>query len=72
MNSKAFTPTPRLWTISELAAYLGVPKSWIYDRTGPGGSVPHFKIGKYIRFDPDSPEFKAWLQAAFKNPTETH
>jgi predicted DNA-binding transcriptional regulator AlpA len=63
----------KLWTVSELSDYLGVPKSWIYDRTGPEGieSLPHFKIGKYLRFDPESEEFKAWLQRSFKNDPET-
>lgn len=61
----------RLWTVSELANYLGVPKSWIYDRTGAEAAqkLPHFKIGKYLRFDPESEEFKAWLQRAFQNPS---
>jgi hypothetical protein len=58
----------RLWTISELAAYLGVPKSWIYDRTGPLAQdpVPHFKLGRYLRFDPECEEFKAWLNRTFR------
>jgi hypothetical protein len=63
----------KLWSIAELADYLGVPKSWIYDRTGPERTdmVPHFKIGKYLRFEPDSEEFKAWLQRSFRNPSKT-
>jgi predicted DNA-binding transcriptional regulator AlpA len=64
----------KLWTISELAAYLGVAKSWIYDRTAPARTegVPHFKIGKYLRFDPESEEFQAWLRRAFKDPSQTN
>jgi len=59
----------RLWTVREVANYLGVPTSWIYDRTGPQSreTIPHFKMGKYLRFDPDSEEFKAWLQRSFRN-----
>jgi predicted DNA-binding transcriptional regulator AlpA len=41
-----------LLTIDELAKKLKIRKSWIYSRTrikGPG-SVPHLKIGKYLRF----------------------
>jgi predicted DNA-binding transcriptional regulator AlpA len=64
----------KLWSISEVAEYLGVPKSWIYDRTGPESAetVPHFKIGKYLRFDPESEEFKTWLQRSFRNPSKTN
>ena len=64
----------KLWTISQLAEYLGVAKSWIYDRTRSAGpdTIPHFKIGKYLRFDPESEEFQAWLKRSFKTPTQTN
>jgi len=57
-----------------MAEYLGVPKSWIYDRTGPQASehVPHFKVGKYLRFDPESEEFQVWLKRLFRNPPNTN
>ena len=37
----------------ELAAILGVPTSFIYDRTRENAPdpIPHFKLGKYVRFD---------------------
>ena len=42
----------RLATPQELAEILGVPVSWIYDRTRLGQSaIPHVKVGKYVRFD---------------------
>ncbi len=58
----------RLWSISDLAAYLAVPKSWIYDRTQDGASdrIPHYKMGKYLRFDPESEEFRSWLKRNFR------
>ena len=64
----------KLWSISELAEYLGVRKSWIYDRTGSQvpEPVPHFKIGKYLRFDPESEEFQSWLKRSFRNPSNTN
>lgn len=36
----------------ELARRLGVPVSWIYDRTRKGGPdrLPFLKVGKYVRF----------------------
>ena len=37
----------------ELANLLGVPTSFIYDRTRQNAPdpIPHFKVGKYVRFD---------------------
>lgn len=55
----------RFWTPQQLADQLGVPKSWIYDRTCNNGpeTIPHIKLGKYIRFDPESEAFQTWLKA---------
>lgn len=42
----------KLATVEEMANVLGVPKSWIYQRTCQGqAAIPHIKIGKYLRFD---------------------
>lgn len=37
----------------ELAHLLGVPVSFVYDRSRQNSSdpIPHFKLGKYVRFD---------------------
>jgi len=48
-----------LLTIDEAAALLSVPKSWLYERTRTN-SVPHMKLGKYLRFDRQ--EFLAWAR----------
>jgi len=47
--------------VRELASRLGVPASFIYDRTRTDGPerIPHIKLGKYVRFDPERVE--AWL-----------
>lgn len=45
-------------TVGELAEVLDVPKSWIYERTRHN-AIPHFKMGKYVRFDID--EVRQWL-----------
>ena len=39
-------------TVSEVAAALKVPVSWVYERTRRFGTdqMPHFKLGKYLRF----------------------
>lgn len=41
-----------LLTPKELAERLNVPLSWIYDRTREGGPerIPHYKLGRYLRF----------------------
>jgi excisionase family DNA binding protein len=45
-------------TVQEAAALLRVPVSWLYERTRTN-SVPHVKLGKYLRFDRD--ELIAWI-----------
>ena len=44
--------TDGLLTVSEVAAALRVPVSWVYERTRRSGTdqIPHFKLGKYLRF----------------------
>ena len=36
-----------------MAKKLNVPASWLYARTRTN-EVPHFKVGKYVRFDPEA------------------
>jgi excisionase family DNA binding protein len=51
-------------SVDELAAMLGVAKTWLYDRTAKNTSIeaiPHVRFGKYIRFDSESEEFHKWL-----------
>lgn len=38
-----------LLTLDEVAAFLKLPKSWIYERTRRK-LIPHVKLGKYLRF----------------------
>jgi integrase len=59
----------RLVDISTLSEMLGLPKSWIYERTRAScpAMIPHFKLGKYLRFDPDSPDFIEWLASLSRN-----
>lgn len=42
----------RFFTVRQLSEMLSVPVSWIYDRTRQDGPerLPHYKVGKYIRF----------------------
>jgi excisionase family DNA binding protein len=46
-----------LLTVADVAALLKVSKSWVYEHTRVRGTprsdrLPHIKIGKYVRFDP--------------------
>ncbi len=48
----------QLLSVNELAEYLNVPKSWIYDRTHRD-AIPHIKLGRLVRFDLE--EVLEWL-----------
>lgn len=56
-------PENKLLSPRETAELLGVPLTWIYDRTCSRSTdpIPHHKLGKYVRFDLE--EVKAWLGA---------
>jgi excisionase family DNA binding protein len=46
-----------LLTVADVAALLKVSKGWVYEHTRGRGTprserLPHIKIGKYVRFDP--------------------
>ena len=42
-----------LLTVDEVAEWLKVPPSWIYERTRRRGAerLPFIKLGKYLRFE---------------------
>jgi excisionase family DNA binding protein len=45
-----------LLTVSEVAAFLKVSKSWVYEHTRSravphADRLPYVKVGKYVRFD---------------------
>lgn len=50
---------PPLWTVVDVAVYLGVPietlYAWRKKRTGP----PCGRVGKHLRYDPDT--VRAWF-----------
>lgn len=41
-----------LWTPEDVARYLQVPRSWVYDATRKRAKrhLPHLKVGRYPRF----------------------
>jgi hypothetical protein len=55
-----------LLTAEELAARLNVPASWIREQTRSrsltGDPLPHLRLGRYVRFQWDSPELQGWLR----------
>jgi excisionase family DNA binding protein len=42
-----------LMTVEDVAGFLKVPRSWVYERTRRRGleRLPHIKLGKYLRFE---------------------
>ena len=58
----ATNPVTELMTIDEVALFLKVPKSWVYDRTRKRGRdrLPHIKLGKYLRFEEGA--IREWME----------
>ena len=54
-------PSPYL-TIEQVAALIGVPKSFIYRRTAKGhcDPIPHYRLGGHLRFKLD--DLEAWIE----------
>ncbi len=48
----------------EIANRLCVPVTWVYEhvRSRAQDPMPHLRLGRYVRFQPESPEFRAWLE----------
>ena len=51
--------TEHLIGVPELAARLGVPRSWVYSQTA-AGILPAVRIGKYVKFRPT--EIDRWIE----------
>lgn len=49
----------RLWTVAEVASFLGVKVSWVYSHVADK-SIPHHKVGRYVRFNVR--EISEWLE----------
>ena len=56
-------PHEHLWSVPDVAAYLGVPVATIYRWRHHGIGPPGHRVGRHIRFDPD--DVRTW----FKNRT---
>lgn len=66
-QERAAAPEERLWTLNDVARFLNVKPSWVYDRTRSTAPIPipHFKIGKYLRFLES--DVRDWLRTRFKS-----
>ena len=55
------TTISRLLDVHQLAKHLGVSPKFVYDRTTPRSRnpIPHYKLGKFVRFRLD--EVEQWL-----------
>jgi len=47
-----------LWTVGEVAEFLGVSKRWVHERTRRN-EIPCYRLGMALRFDPR--EILAWV-----------
>jgi excisionase family DNA binding protein len=41
----------RLWDVRDVAHYLKVSRSWVYQKV-EAGLLPHLRVGGLVRFDP--------------------
>ena len=55
-------------SVDVVARMLGVPTSWIYERTATR-QIPHYRVGRYVRFRVS--EVLDWLTAEAERQ-ETH
>ncbi|MEY9846210.1 excisionase family DNA binding protein [Streptacidiphilus sp. BW17] len=51
--------TDRLWTLDEVATFLGVPKQSVYQMNWKGTGPRSYKVGRHRRYDPS--DVRAWL-----------
>ncbi len=52
---------PRLWTVQDVAEYLGVPVKTLYQWRGQGYGPPSRRVGRYLRYKPE--DVAAWFEA---------
>ncbi len=56
-NPTTSSPEPFV-TVPVIAELLGVPESWVYERTARG-EIPHRRVGRYVRLRVS--EIEEWL-----------
>jgi excisionase family DNA binding protein len=53
VRSPAPMPMEALWDANDVARYLKVSRSWVYQRA-EAGRLPYVRVGGLLRFDPES------------------
>lgn len=51
----------RLWTVDDVAEFLGVPVRTLYDWRGRNYGPVAKKVGRYLRYDPE--EVQRWFDS---------
>jgi len=51
----------------EFAQHLGISLRWIYRHIK---DIPHHRVGKYLRFDIDSPALRQWIESLEQRPQQ--
>ena len=64
------TRTDRLWTVNDLATYLGKSHRTIYRMHATGRGPTALLLGGHLRYRPDDVE--AWLQPITDTTSTTH
>jgi len=59
--------TGRFVKPAQFAEYLGIPLRWIYRHIK---DIPHHRVGKYLRFDLESPALRHWIQNLERRPRQ--
>lgn len=65
MNAPTLQPFESLWDAQDVARFLKVSRSWVYQAT-EAGKVPHRRVGALLRFDPE--EIRAWVRGQTVQP----
>jgi excisionase family DNA binding protein len=50
----------KLLDAAGVAQLLAVPRSWVLEHAR-AGTIPHYRLGRYVRFDED--DVRAWVES---------
>ena len=56
----------RLWSISEVSDFLGIPVATLHQWRYLGSGPEAFRVGKHLRYDPDV--VRRWLVQSCRRP----
>ncbi len=61
---KTSQPSSVMWSVQDLATFLGVPVATIYRWSSAHDGPPGYRVGRYLRFKPA--EVEQWLDSQQK------